>query len=601
MCKTSSCNGSIVKYASIYLIWFLCSLFFLSILINSEVSAKENVVFWLEPRSNRVFDDQVLGELGARADLIVLRAARNHHSDMYTFSSVVSSLKTKAPQVPVLSYAWINRKPQKGRIEASLLDGVDIENVLAETRSTNNGYVKYFDITDSDVRKNLVSRLKVERINLGVDGFAIDGAIRSPTIRPKVLAKVCQAKVGFCEKYAAGMDDLFMELRAAVGGDDMLVYNGLFNFAPGQIEDQSRLLEQADAVAIEYFGMNPGMQSHDFSNDILPYLHVISSLPKNKSILFFGRGPWQYSNYEDDYRWQRYLFASFLLGKREFDYFKYHASFQVPPHKGRTGGLDVYADWNMNLGAALYPFVVDKGLYKRDFLHGLVVVSPDDGYGGKIRLIDKKFDSEGNEVTGEVFLAPGESLILFNEHPKDSIKPVSQVYTASNLASWGWFGAKLVETKMGEHLKLMTLPEELLGEHDLLLDYERSLTPFRYLEIKADFSKPDSAIQVVVEVDDPAGRHSWIVLEISSDPADLLSQREIEEVAFRSPPRIKRKEYWPLFHLQSNQNGNTIVLDGIRVLENTGYQFRRWSHIRFVEQLDVSSVTLYGPQAVRAK
>ena len=558
-----------------------------------NANAAGNTAFWLEPSSNTIIDQQVASEIGHRAGLIVLRAGRNSPETAYMFPAIVARLKKNAPKTPVLSYAWVNRSAEKGRIEADLLRGANIGKPLFEIDDAGQGKVKFLDITDTDVRRNVVNRLSTERNRLGVDGFAVDLATRTPNVRPKPLASICQKKVGFCDNYSKGMDELFAKLQAALGTNGMLVYNGLFNFESGQIKDQAKLLAHADAVAVEYFGMDPNEKIHSFTKDILPYLNIIPRLPKNKPVLIFARGPWAYSDYLTDYRWQRYLYASFLLARREGDLFKYHASFQIPAHKGRAGGLDFYADWEASLGDALGPFRLQGKLYRREFSRGMVVVAPDDGSGGKIQITGTLFTLEGNSVSGEIRLAPGDSLILLNKLDAVRNRPVSDVYGAKYIASWGWTNAELSRTSGGDRLILAKLPAQLEGEHDLLLDYERSLAPYERLQIDVKLLEPSSAVFAVAEVDDPKGRHIWVVVEINRSQNKLDKPRMLEPVQFRFSPRKKKNELWPLIHIDYNpDNNNPILLDGSKVFSGTDYRFRRWSHVRFAGPLEISEISL---------
>jgi hypothetical protein len=580
---------------------FLCSVFLLlSFLHVVSVHATGSVAFWLAPHSNILLDEQVSGKVASLGGLIVLRASRNGPSADYEFADIVARVKKYAPQTPVLSYAWVNRSADKGRIEADLLRGAKLGKSLVDLEEAGQGNVKFLDIADAKVRQNVVNRLSAERKLLGVDGFAVDLSMRTPNVRPKSLAKLCQKQAGLCEKYSDGMDDIFAKLHMALGKGGILVYNGLFNFEPGQIEDQAKLLEQADGVAVEYFGMDPNEKVHSFTKDILPYLSIVPHLPKNKPVLTFARGPWTYSDYVTDYRWQRYLYISFLLAKRDGDLFKYHASFQIPAHKGRAGGLDVYADWDLPLGDVLGPFRMQDGLYKREFSRGMVVVAPDDGLGGKIRLAGAGYTPEGDLVSGEVRLSPGDALILFNKPNKENNRPVSHVFSAKNIAFWGWSNAKLNHTSEGDRLKLAKLPTKLIGEHDLLLDYERSLVPYEHLEISANLLDSSSAILAVAEVDDPNSKYSWMVVDVSSSQGKSGMPRMQDAPQFRSPYRKVNNEIWPNIHIEYMPNEKKpIVLDGSKVFSGTNYRFRRWSHIRFAGPLEVSEVSLSMPNRIK--
>lgn len=570
--------------------WVSSLLAFLCLLGSGAALCAEKAGFWLAIRSNTVIDRQVAEEIGARAGMIVLRAPAEGKSPGYSFPEIVARLKTEAPDTPVLSYAQISRIQTRGRIETHLLSGLDFGPLLDKTTNRKGREVSYVNITDTEVRRRIVERLAVERRRLGVDGFAVDLASRKPSVRPRALANICDAKPSFCDLYARSMDDVFSRLNAALGAGGTLLYNGLWNLAPGMLADQAQLLLHADAASIEYFGMVPGERRVGFTENILPYLDSIPRLPKGKPVLFFARGPWRYMDYVADYSWQRYLYASFLLVRRPGDMFKYHTSFQIPAHAGRVGGMDIYSDWkHIDLGNALGPYRVEGGLYLRDFARGRVVVAPDDGNGGQTRLTAPRFTPEGQQVSGEVSVAPGQALILLDARPEP--QPARHLISARKMASWGWTNADLVAAPDGEWLHLHPLPAGLEGEHDIWLDIERSLSPFQRLELTAVLQDPAAAALAVAEVDDPRGEHAWVVVAVQPSGSTSGTKRLREAVQFRTSHLAR--ERWPWLYLEHKPNSpKPIVLDGPAVFSATDYRFRRWSHLRLVGPLKVSAVRL---------
>jgi len=554
--------------------------------VVAVATAADKAALWIEPASNILLDKQTSDEIASRAGLVVLRAAPTGPAGGYSYPEVVARIKRAAPEVPVLSYAWISRYRDRGRIEAYLLRGLDFGVPLAE-QPGRAGRVVFVDVTDPGVRSAVVQRLATQRKQLGVDGFAVDGANRTPVVRPGPLARLCRSKPAFCEVYARSMDDLIGTLNAALGEQGMLFYNGLWNFEPGNLEDQARLLRHADGAAIEYFGLNPRSEPRGFTTDIRPYLDLVARLPSGKPVLFFGRGPWHYTDYAADYRRQRYLYASFLLARRTGDLFKYHASFQVPAHAGRSGGLDVYADWSIDLGEARAPYRVEAGLYSRQFSGGRVVVAPDDGQGGTLANASG-YTPEGKALSGGIAMAPGEALILLDAPRKSPGSPEGRQVDAKKIAAWGWMHAELIRTPEGERLRLGPLPDELEGEHDLLLDVERSLAPFERLEIDAALA-PASSVLAVAEIDDPSGRHMWAVISVEPIAPGARALERRKAVHFRTPRR--GDETWPEVRV-GQARARPIVLDGSKVLGATGYRFRRWSHVRFVGPLELAGVRL---------
>jgi hypothetical protein len=136
------------------------------------------------------------------------------------------------------------------------------------------------------------------------------------------------------------------------------------------LDDQQKLLPYVDAAGIEYFGLHPRRESLSLEKDAIPCIGIIQKNP-DKVFLVFWRGLWRYSDYKEDYLLQRFLYYSYLLAAGPNTLFKYHASFQVPSHAGRSGGMDVYADWKLSLGEPLGAYQRRRGLYLRRFTKGL--------------------------------------------------------------------------------------------------------------------------------------------------------------------------------------------------------------------------------------
>jgi hypothetical protein len=549
------------------------------------------IPFWMAAQ-NTVFDSQVAHEVAQRAGVIVLRSSLDGAPYPYGLADVVTRFK-QSGTMPVLAYAFANRSSVGGRIESDLMRGFDSGPALATVKEEGNGQVTLLDMSRPDVRRRIVDQYVAARKRLPVDGFAFDLSTRTPLERPAVLARQCKAETGYCSRYADGMDTVFADLRTALGRDAYLVYNGLFNFTSGQIDDQVKLLAHTNAAAIEFFGMNPRSDSHSFGRDILPFVQAIGALPADKAVLVFGRGSQQYTSYLQDYEWQRYLYASFLLAARPQDMFKYHSTFQVPTRKGRAGGLDIYADWAVDLGKAQGPADYRDGLYRRRFEKGLVVVAPDDGRGAALTLERPMYTPEGAARQGRIHLVPGTALLLL-EQP-GAARPERKTIDATKMASWNWSQARL-QTRNGQPaLRLRPPPEELAAEHDLLLDWERSTTPYTQLQIHAALTR-GSSIAVVAEVDDRRGRSEYAIVELSPHVDGAGQSRMGQPLYFKTRERDSEKDQWPITDIAADTGDGVLRLDG-RSLFTGDLRFRRWSHLRFKGSLAVSEVTLSRPSA----
>lgn len=564
-------------------------LFFVAVACSSALAANQTV-FWLEPRSNITFDNQITKEVSKRAGMVVLRARWSNPNPDFTLKAIIGQFKSET-DIPILTYAWATRYTKAGRSEADLLRNFEMssKNSLSTIKGDGSSQVDFLDIRDSSVRSRVVSQFVRARNVLGVDGFAIDLSTRTPTVRPEPLARLCKQELLFCTDYAAGMDALFNDLREGLGQKSVIAYNGLFNFTPGQLADQAKLLESADAVAIEYFGMDPNLNQHNFTKDIKPYIDIIPKLPSDKTVMVFGRGPWFYTDYVQDYLWQRYLYACFLLAARPNDYFKFHASFQVPAHRGRAGGLDYYADWEIDLGLPSSPAKESNGLWVRKFAKGLVGVAPDDGRGG-VLLLDKTYITpEGIRRQGSLRLLPGEGVVLLTSEQTGLSKPATQEIDARSMVNWRWGGAKLVKSDGSEALRVQGA--EQTGEHDVVLDYARSTIPYEHLEIDAKLLEPSAAILAVAEVDDPNRLYTHVVVKITGEVKRVDDLTFEDEIPLRSHAAKNHRVVWPTLQFINGVGKDSFTINSA-AFKNIGYKFRRWSHLRLAGSVEVSRIKL---------
>jgi hypothetical protein len=563
---------------------------FLSLAVLKPLVALAATAYWVEPRSNVMVDRQVAADIGQDAGLVVLRARLDNPTPAYRYPELVKKLKGSG-KLPVLSYAWANRFTEGGRVETELLRGLKLGQPLASAKGEGGRDLNFLDVTNPSVRSTVVNRMVNAQNELGIDGFAFDLSIRLPAKRPDLLAQRCKKEADFCPNYAAGMDKLFAELRQGLTGNSYLAFNGLWNFEPESIKDQERLFANANAAAVEYFGMDPNDRNHSFTHDILPFINAMQQLPPDKFLLVFGRGSWKYTDYAEDFNWQRYLYSSFMLGARSKDLFKYHSSFQAPAHAGRSGSLDHYADWKIALGQPVEPMTHNGGLYARHFSNGWVFVAPDDGPGGSFDPARVLYTPEGEAVDGRTRVEPGRALILLTSRPKS--RQPEKVISAADISRWGWAQAKL----NGDAIRLDDLPAELLGEHDLLLDSDRSLTPYRQLRLAVSLPTPKSRIYAVAEIDDPKKEYTQVMVEIGDIQKSASAIRLGPLAPFRSQSLTSHPETVPILSMPVAAGGKAIDLDGSNMLAGAGYKFRRWSYLRFDGPADVTKVVLSQPQS----
>lgn len=549
------------------------------------------VPFWIGLGSNQQLDPQAMRVLADDAAVVVLRARLEDPESGEPLSALVSRLHSVAPGTPVLLYSLASRYLAKDDRSGRIMGWLAAEPELQVRSKVGKPMESFGDVTKPHYRDRTCAALIQAVEQTGADGVALDLAVRTPNAVLKPLDQRCAEDSGFCTAYAQGMDSLFEELRGGLGGRPIL-YNGLWNFRPGMVEDQAKLLAHADAAIVEYFGMNPRENSRSFTRDILPYLHAMRSLPEGKKLFVYGRGPWRYADYREDYLWQRYLYGAYLLASGGNTFFKYHASFQVPAHAGRSGGLDTYADWHLALGAARGDYRKDGNIYLRQFQQGLVLVAPDDGQGGEFTLDRPRYTPEGERRAGKVRLESGSALLLLDAPPQ-SPPPVREI-ALRPLESWR--GARWQQPQdAAGFLALDALPAKSVAAlHDILLEQPRSLASYPVLELKVRARSKDAALLVVAEIDDPEHRQHHLVVVLPTEEkaprpaAGPLPRFRLPELARRGGERRI-----PYVYAQSLRpdRWQKVVLDPA-ALELGSYRFRRWSQMRVKANLDLQLLRL---------
>jgi hypothetical protein len=556
-----------------------------------------NIPFWLDVRDNHQLDDQVISFLTENAAVVVLRARSHGPVDRYNLSAIVNRLHQTNPSLPVLLYTWVSRYLAGRGSGAEIMGWLARKPKLQILSLKDDPMSSFGDAMSPEYRRRAVDAITGALKQSGADGIAVDLAIRTPRFRPKPLARRCTADPEFCGQYAHGMDMLFAELSKALGKRPLL-YNGLWNFGKGMPNDQLKLIKHADAAIVEYFGMNPLEKKHSFSKDILPYLKIMQGLGAEKQLFVFGRSPLTYTDYQEDYLWQRYLYCAFLLAKQKNTLFKYHASFQVPAIAGRSGGLDVYADWQLDLGEPKGFYQVKKELYVRKFEKGLVVVAPDDGRGGKLTLNTPLYTPEGKQLQGEIELNPGEGKLLLKKYSNQGAVRNAADAQSSDLLLNNWQDARVIENegRNDSYVRLSNVTKVLEGEHDLLLSPIRSLRMPDILNLQIRLQEPNARVLLVAEVDDPRHRANSVIIELAVPRKTPLKATGTAILFRTSTPKNTR--LWsnarnqpyilgPALALGQWQN---LKIEGHKLLQQ--FQFKRWSHIRFVGAVDLMSASI---------
>src|SRR5262245_57924856 len=240
---------------------------------------------------------------------------------------------------------------------------------------------------------------------VGSDGVALDSAIRSP---------------GFLDliddpgrRYSPDFD---LMIKSVSSKTPLTIFNNL-----STRPDQERLLAYTRGASIEFFGLNDTIsRAPAFATDVLPYLEAIGR-HDDRTFLVFGRprrSLQPYTTYDQDWRWQRYLYCAYLLATGANTRWKQHAGFLTSPSDGRAGGLEVYADALHDLGPALGNYRFEDGCYRRVFKQGLVLVVPAEAHRPIVVSLGKPlYTPEGTLVHGKVTVAPGEGRLLLLRRP----------------------------------------------------------------------------------------------------------------------------------------------------------------------------------------
>jgi hypothetical protein len=593
--KLKSRNSGRLLAAGLLLI---CVLFNGSCFAEREsVSGWNKVGFWIGTDENGVFDEPTLRLIASRSGVFVLNAPLGSETGSYDYQTVVKRLRILRPDLPVLLYAWANQLLDSRRVGSAIVTGYRersdllLRDTAGRVLSGHRDSV-FGDLTQEKYRKWILNRIHDMIRQTGTTGVALDNAIRTPSKRPLRLAKICRQKSKFCKQYAQGMDRLFASMRTAIA-PRKLFYNGLWTLEQGLLEDQQKLLKNADGVEIEYFGMNPRRGSARFETDILPYLRAIERNP-SKTILVYGRGPWSYNSYMEDILWQRYLYCAYLLAAGPKTYFKYHSSFQMPAHRGRSGGLDIYADWGLDIGQPLDGYRQKGDLYIREFTKALVLLVPT----GKIRhqyLLPRPFYTvEGEKKLGLINIEPGEGLLLLKSE-SEIRKHFARDFEDQDSPFNSWRRAAVVkEKKSNRFLRLKRTAPEQQWEHDVMIDPERCLLKRSKLTIRVRTKDPKGKLMMVAEVDDDQKKHMRAIVVFSSNKRkpDVLS--EGPTIHFRMQNRKKELPYvYPKLAITADGTWHQLEIDGDLIFRKyKRYRFCRWVFMRIIGDMDVDDINV---------
>ena len=561
-------------------------------------SGRGNVGFWLSvpDGQNTLFDDQTIRMLASRARFIILNAPMEGPAPQYKYEAIVRRFRETRPDLPVLIYTWATFGREGPRIgEATMKGFAELGSLLlrdteGDALKRKGGGQLLGDPRKKGFRDWHVDRVSAMLAQTAANGVHLDGAQRTNPVVKRTRQK------GAEDEYGRGMDALFQALKARIGPTKLLTFNGLWTHNYGGLADQERLLTFADGTAVEFFGAPAKEGVRPFGESVLPYITAIPKHP-SKVILVIGRGSFDYVKYEDDYLWQRYLYAAYLMSQGRNTVFKFQSDFPTIPRigVGRSGSLDIYADWELDLGEAQGPYQERAGVYSRRFAKGLVLMAPHGGRPGSYALPRPMFTPEGEQIQGSVIVRPGQGHLLFDAAPP---LPPLRVENFRDerpaVASWRW--AQLGEAEGKRVLRLERTPDMEDAEHDLMLDWVRSLKPPTKVRMRVRTRDAAAELRFVAEVDDRENKDTHVVVTAVADGKPKGARAEA------TPFRANAKGFWPSVPGSRSawHDGawHDITIEGAEVLGgNSRFSFRRWSHVRVVGAVEVEQVEVTGRAA----
>jgi hypothetical protein len=548
--------------------------------------------FWIAVSDNRVFDGIVTRHLVARGNIIAIHAF--YESDSCSFADIVSRLKLASPVVRVLFYTWAGRKLTGADMIGAVptLDGMERHTGLLLKDAGGNDVLT---ITDADEQREFIAldprvpkagawlsdRVHTVANRVRSDGVALDGAIRSPWFLHLINNPDAEPR------YPEAFESM---LAAVTARTPLTIFNNLAANA-----SQEQLLEFAYGASIERFGLNDTIaRQPTFDADILPYLDAIDR-HHDRMFLVYGRASRNaepYTTYDQDWRWQRYLYCAYLLVAGANTRWKQHAGFLTSPFGGRASGLEVYADALHELGSALGHYTVENGCYRRAFERGLVLVMPAESRLPITVWIGRSMYTPERAAVSELTIAPGEGHLLLNGLPARP-PALSRTFSAKTNPLWRW--SALRQESNAWHLHLDATSDSHLGEHDLALDLVRYRAPRGRATLLYRTIDASARVETVVEVDDEETTARFALID---GALPLGKEGQSRQGQFRGiAPRASQ-----FFDLPVIAGGTPLAPDGqwhTLAMDLDGacrrsrrYGFRRALFMRLLGSLDVKRVRL---------
>lgn len=489
---------------------------------HAERSIK--IGFWLGMHNNETMTPGMVQWLGERASFIVIRGQIKGLDPYYDYRAIIQRCKQQAPDVPVLIY---DRAQDAGKSSLESIDRENGDEVLAHPewllRNRDGSYFAprpgrnddatdfHVDPTNPQFRQYIAEYLAGAIRRYGADGVAVDSYSKFVPLYFGDLGRLMNGERLANGGYEEGTAAMTAAIKQAIGPDKLFIFNSLGHNAPPhmKLDIQATLLPFADGASEEWFGFErSGNEKDHFDLTILDAIRTMAAHP-DKIIAIYGRCPRSvYTGYDEDYQYQRYDLACYLLGMTPLSTFKYHVSFQatIMPRQ-RTNGFDYYRDYDLDLGKPLGGFTESGGAYLRRFEKALVAVAPIHRGAKRVILEGTWFNPEGRRVEGALDLADGQGMILLRQPLQpEPARVMIDDFENGDARAWRE-GARDDKTEVlqegsNRFLRAELSPSAFRPYHERRVQPIRSLTPYGRLDFRIRTRDTAGAVMVRLEVDD---------------------------------------------------------------------------------------------------
>src|SRR6266542_2664689 len=492
------------------------------------------------------------------------------------FTELVARWKQDFPNLKILRYARVQRLTDSPLVGGSFFDTA-WENryewciVLRNTGEPRyNDGLLWMNITHAGFRAAIVQHLADEVRNSGCDGLAIDSH-HWDLAGPKPIKDGATLSAN----WQAGAIAVLEELKDELGLNYTIMFNGLWGFnGEEQAVKQAEMLDSADGIAVEFFGVDGHGQAGSDEPGAEWQLFVGNL---NTQLMAMGRGKYAsingqrhsgvYADYADDYAAGLYCYANFLLGPLDPKHGFHYGNFQcTKTARERSGGYDYFDFQDLHLGRRR------KGLVKasvngksRRFERGIVLIAPTAGGIQNFALDRTYYTMAGQPVgPGRRRVGAGTAEILLAGRPTPPPENLN-VYAMSRTA--------------GPKTEWMVQPVKSGW--------------YRYKILNLRVRSTDIDIQVFrrVEIDNGPITHGMVVIR----PVSGTFIKTANDYPYSEPPNGGATSEYASISYTTDDTWNNLSLKLDPTLGRTCY---RIVSIRAVGKVQISLITLSGRTAI---